>query len=124
MVIDLVIYSMSLHHIFVSLYMTLLFVMSRRYQCCHLEINECKELTHNCIASGEKCLNTPGTFVCVCLPGYTRDISGNCVNTDDCVNNTCTPFSTCVDELNGYRCTCKPGTRKIEYADGTFHCKR
>ena len=39
------------------------------------DINECKAGKHNCAANAN-CQNTKGSFVCICLPGY----SGNGVS--------------------------------------------
>ena len=41
-----------------------------------LDINECKERYTGC---HQGCKNTPGSYVCTCYDGFTRDESGkNC----------------------------------------------
>ena len=43
----------------------------------HVDIDECTQGTHNCPAFST-CQNTPGSFICVCRPGF-RIVNGLCV---------------------------------------------
>ena len=45
----------------------------------YLDINECATGTHNCLANAA-CTNTPGSFICVCNPGFQFD-GGLCKGT-------------------------------------------
>ncbi|XP_076448576.1 uncharacterized protein LOC143285214 [Babylonia areolata] len=46
-----------------------------------LDIDECQSTGHEdlCIKRGEMCKNAPGSYVCVCQPGFVKDLSGACV---------------------------------------------
>ncbi|XP_063713010.1 uncharacterized protein LOC134841143 isoform X2 [Symsagittifera roscoffensis] len=87
------------------------------------DIDECEENTHNCVKSGTSCLNNEGSFSCECDSGYEKDENENCVNIDDCEEAECPEYSNCVDKLNGFRCTCDPGTLKLTQPDGSFICE-
>ncbi|XP_078573089.1 uncharacterized protein LOC144859950 [Branchiostoma floridae x Branchiostoma japonicum] len=81
------------------------------------DINECLLASsdpgiHSCVNAD--CVNTPGSFSCVCHPGYQRDGDGHhCVDINECRNkdhNRCDPHhGVCVNEEGGYRCMCQPG---------------
>ncbi len=46
----------------------------------YADIDECEENFHNCSALME-CVNTPGSFECVCTRGYELDVDGlNCMD--------------------------------------------
>ena len=55
------------------------------------DINECAAGTDNC-GSREMCVNTIGSFVCVCRFGFTG-IAGSCTDLDECSKgtHTCSP---------------------------------
>ena len=42
------------------------------------EYDECKLGTHSCNTTTEICVNTFGSHMCLCLPGYFLDADGNC----------------------------------------------
>ncbi|XP_077996691.1 uncharacterized protein LOC144449999 [Glandiceps talaboti] len=71
------------------------------------DINECVGVSP-CSDNGI-CINTPGSYICRCLPGYELLSDGNtCENIDDCVNNMC-DHGLCKDVVNDYECICDPG---------------
>ena len=40
---------------------------------------------------------------------YDRFLRWICSDFDDCGDNNCQNGATCVDDINGYNCTCAPG---------------
>jgi hypothetical protein len=56
---------------------------------------------------GGSCINTPGSFNCLCLPGYT---GSRCeADHNECLSQPCHPGSTCLDLLATFHCLCPPG---------------
>ena len=58
------------------------------------------------------CKNTPGSFICPCIPGFTdfQPFSG-CIDVDECATNThkCGANSVCFNTIGSYVCGCQPG---------------
>ena len=59
-------------------------------------------------ANGASCVFTgPGTYQCICLPGFTnnrcQDVSNNCAN------SPCAHGATCINNINSYTCDCPQG---------------
>ncbi|XP_065187256.1 uncharacterized protein LOC135817895 isoform X4 [Sycon ciliatum] len=72
------------------------------------DIDECTSGVHNCPASA-MCLNNRGSFICMCLAGYTGT---NCeTNIDECVRDDvqCANGGTRQDEINDCVCLCAVG---------------
>ncbi|XP_067881626.1 epidermal growth factor-like protein 7 isoform X4 [Heterodontus francisci] len=40
---------------------------------CSIDVNECRSRVQLC---GQRCVNTPGSYRCKCLPGYTLNVDG------------------------------------------------
>ncbi|XP_067881623.1 epidermal growth factor-like protein 7 isoform X2 [Heterodontus francisci] len=40
---------------------------------CEIDVNECRSRVQLC---GQRCVNTPGSYRCKCLPGYTLNVDG------------------------------------------------
>ncbi|XP_067936857.1 latent-transforming growth factor beta-binding protein 2-like [Watersipora subatra] len=83
-------------------------VLSNQTETCQ-DINECTT-GQSCSLKAE-CVNTPGSFTCSCLDGYTGD-GVVCANINECalgVHNCATPLATCQDNLPGYSCMCEVG---------------
>ncbi|OBS60147.1 hypothetical protein A6R68_08774 [Neotoma lepida] len=58
---------------------------------------------------GGSCLNTPGSFNCLCPPGYT---GSRCeADHNECLSQPCHPGSTCLDLLATFHCICPPDPR-------------
>ncbi|XP_060800674.1 protein kinase C-binding protein NELL1 isoform X1 [Amyelois transitella] len=56
------------------------------------------------------CVNTPGSYYCVCGDGYRRDPQqDHCEDVDECAENfhTCDSSARCVNVDGGFRCECK-----------------
>ncbi|PWA19936.1 hypothetical protein CCH79_00016612 [Gambusia affinis] len=67
-----------------------------------------------------QCVNTPGSFHCVCPPGYSLSRDGrSCTDTDECENlsHNCTADRLCVNTFGGFQCvTVKcPKTKNATY---------
>uniref|UniRef100_UPI00358F92B7 fibrillin-2-like n=1 Tax=Myxine glutinosa TaxID=7769 RepID=UPI00358F92B7 len=70
------------------------------------DINECMELPGLC--QGGSCLNTFGSFQCVCPPGFfLNEESRICEDVDECTTSpgVCGP-GTCYNTLGNYTCVC------------------
>ena len=75
-----------------------------------MDIDECASNMNNC-SSIASCVNTVGSYLCLCHYGYT-ETEGNCMDIDECSgNNTCAgaPNGTCINTIGSYNCSCNPG---------------
>ncbi|KAM4697757.1 uromodulin-like [Rhinophrynus dorsalis] len=84
------------------------------------DINECAySWSNNCSAG--ICLNTFGSYKCVCPSGYINGSGNSCVDVNECSTpslNRCHPSATCINSIGSYSCVCPPGL----YGDG-FSCE-
>ncbi|KAK2894364.1 hypothetical protein Q8A67_011593 [Cirrhinus molitorella] len=72
------------------------------------DIDECKVMGNLC--KNGQCLNTLGSFTCVCKPGYTSDISSTqCMDVDECVQAPKPCNFICKNTEGGYLCSCPRG---------------
>ena len=71
------------------------------------DINECTLTTDNC-SEDAVCLNTAGSFVCSCNPGYNGD-GVTCTDVNECANSPCGTGGTCTNLENAYSCSCASG---------------
>lgn len=75
---------------------------------CEENINEC--LTLPC-GPAATCIDGPGTYWCLCSPGYML-VNGSCIDvTNSCASAPCLYNSRCLDKAVGYECLCAAGTR-------------
>ncbi|XP_037834253.1 fibulin-7 isoform X2 [Kryptolebias marmoratus] len=54
-----------------------------------------------------QCVNTPGSFYCICPPGYSLASDGrSCTDTDECESqmHNCTADQLCVNTFGGFQC--------------------
>ncbi|XP_067687865.1 uncharacterized protein [Haliotis asinina] len=71
-------------------------------------INECLINNGNCTAHS-KCVDSIGSFTCMCEQGFRRDSSGQCVDIDECDESTHDCGQTCSNIPGGYTCGCYTG---------------
>ncbi len=58
------------------------------------------------------CVNTVGSFTCLCSTGYVYDdASHQCIDDNECLTAVCAANARCVNTPGSYRCECPPGYR-------------
>ncbi|CAG2200661.1 unnamed protein product [Mytilus edulis] len=79
---------------------------------CDADINECSGGVNPCdTSSNQRCVNTPGSFVCQCVTGYQNDtVTGTCTDINECANNPCDQL--CTNTVGSYTCSCRTGFTK------------
>ncbi|XP_061085891.1 protein kinase C-binding protein NELL2 [Conger conger] len=83
------------------------------------DVDECAEGKHYC-RENTVCVNTPGSFLCICRSGYIRIDDYSCTEHDECATgqHSCDQHALCFNTVGGHSCSCKPG-----YAGNGTHCK-
>src|SRR6218665_480433 len=79
---------------------------------CADDVDECQQ-SHSPCTNGGTCLNRNGTFMCICMNGWTGPTCD--INIDDCIGNPCKYGGTCEDRVGSYLCKCpvnKTGEKK------------
>ncbi|KAG5897029.1 hypothetical protein JTB14_021751 [Gonioctena quinquepunctata] len=84
--------------------------------CCMFcpDIDECQQEGgldgHHC-HQNTRCVNTPGSYECECLPGYRRIDKFNCAELDECSTgeHNCDVNAGCINSQGSYHCVCKEG---------------
>lgn len=72
------------------------------------DIDECSSMPTAC--ENGRCLNTMGSYRCVCDKGYKTDQSGKrCVDVDECQQKPKVCEYTCSNTLGSFVCGCPPG---------------
>eukprot|EP00916_Digyalum_oweni_P020829 GHVL01034698.1.p1 GENE.GHVL01034698.1~~GHVL01034698.1.p1 ORF type:complete len:923 (-),score=209.86 GHVL01034698.1:1791-4559(-) len=78
------------------------------------DINECEY--NPCGNTGAfNCINTKGSYICECLPGYR---GSSCVDVDECIKNPCSYGASCINNAGGFECICLPGLQGDPYGTG------
>ncbi|XP_031439105.1 protein kinase C-binding protein NELL2 [Clupea harengus] len=74
------------------------------------DIDECAEGKHYC-RENTVCVNTPGSFMCICHAGFIRIDDYSCTEHDECVTGQhgCDENALCFNTVGGHSCSCKPG---------------
>lgn len=78
---------------------------------CDQDIDECA-FPDACFKG--TCINTKGSFVCKCEPGFTGQLCNEMIN--ECEPNPCKNGATCLDDIGRFICVCMPG-KKISNMD-------
>jgi cysteine-rich repeat protein len=75
-----------------------------------MNVDECALGTHDCDPVSEACVDTDGSFACVCRAGFTSD-GTNCVDVDECTLGVagCDTYATCTNVPGAFDCTCNEG---------------
>lgn len=72
-----------------------------------LDINECEKSP---CAETAKCLNTNGSFACLCSEGYTGSGQENCLDINECSRSgACGINAKCINLQGSYKCICPQG---------------
>uniref|UniRef100_G1KAM9 Fibrillin-2 n=1 Tax=Anolis carolinensis TaxID=28377 RepID=G1KAM9_ANOCA len=72
------------------------------------DIDECKVMPNLCRHG--QCINTMGSFSCLCKVGYTTDISGtSCMDLDECSQSPKPCNFICKNTEGSYQCSCPRG---------------
>ncbi|KAL1451857.1 hypothetical protein WDU94_006193, partial [Cyamophila willieti] len=72
------------------------------------DINECES---NPCGSNATCIDTQGSFSCVCKEDFTGDPYQACNDIDECkvLDRPCGASAICENSSPGYNCLCPPG---------------
>ena len=90
----------------------LLFDFSKRNEFYHplQDIDECAVGSDNCDTKSSYCENIIGSFTCNCKDGFKNEDSEECINIDECLENTpCSANADCIDSEGSFECHCKSG---------------
>ena len=74
------------------------------------DVDEC-QLPNRC-DSHSLCVNSPGSYMCVCLAGYTGDSRNrSCQDLDECATdmNSCGQNAVCINTFSSFSCKCREG---------------
>ncbi|KAM9208171.1 uromodulin [Dugong dugon] len=79
-----------------------------------VDLDECATPgTHNC-SNSSNCVNTPGSYACLCPAGYRLTPGRGCTDVDECAEpglSGCHALATCVNVEGNYSCLCPAGYR-------------
>jgi len=74
-----------------------------------VDVDECADGLSDCDQMTEECINTQGSFICICAAGFV-DVDGVCIDETQCP--VCGTNEACVSDFNatsGYGCVCEWG---------------
>ncbi|KHN79734.1 Fibrillin-1 [Toxocara canis] len=74
------------------------------------DMNECLE--PNACGKNAKCINTPGSYYCSCMDGFTKTPANKteCIDIDECkLQKPCGENANCINTEGSFMCKCKPG---------------
>ncbi|XP_045679202.1 latent-transforming growth factor beta-binding protein 2 isoform X2 [Phyllostomus hastatus] len=76
------------------------------------DIDECKNYGGDPVCGAWRCENSPGSYRCVrgCQPGFHMAPTGDCIDIDECANDTvCGSHGFCDNTEGSFRCLCDQG---------------
>lgn len=83
-------------------------LISQLVEC--VDINECAENPRICLNG--RCENTPGSYHCICQPGFTPSRDNTfCVDMDECSTSGMCENGKCVNMEGSFKCVCDSGFR-------------
>lgn len=84
----------------------LLYFPCQNYYFYLIDINECNE--GKCLNG--RCINTPGSFTCICPPGFDVSPDGTmCTDHDECSEIGMCSNGICINMDGSFQCQCKNG---------------
>ncbi|KAJ8963502.1 hypothetical protein NQ314_005581 [Rhamnusium bicolor] len=73
-----------------------------------VEIDECQLMPSMC--KHGQCMNTPGSFECMCNRGYIYDENSHqCIDDNECLRNPCEGNAQCINLPGNFECKCPDG---------------
>ncbi|XP_053393488.1 uncharacterized protein LOC123564875 isoform X1 [Mercenaria mercenaria] len=78
------------------------------------DIDECDTNTDLCQDSSTICMDTDGSYICECKPGYERVNDYACADIRECDDEKGGCSTRCVEEPGPYKCECDPGFELFE----------
>ncbi|CAL8333816.1 unnamed protein product [Merluccius merluccius] len=92
-----------------------------------LDTDECEQTLARC-GNHAICINTIGSFYCLCEPGYKERsnkkefnvLNGQCLDINECldIKDICGPNAYCNNTIGNYTCTCHSGYAKLHASSG------
>uniref|UniRef100_A0A8D2DYD9 Latent-transforming growth factor beta-binding protein 2 n=1 Tax=Sciurus vulgaris TaxID=55149 RepID=A0A8D2DYD9_SCIVU len=83
------------------------------------DVDECEDTQSSCL--GGECKNTPGSYQCLCPPGFWLANGTVCEDVDECAGEAyCAPRGECLNSHGSFFCLCAPG---FASADGGTSCQ-
>ncbi|XP_047395605.1 latent-transforming growth factor beta-binding protein 2 isoform X1 [Sciurus carolinensis] len=83
------------------------------------DVDECEDTQSSCL--GGECKNTPGSYQCLCPPGFQLANGTVCEDVDECAGEAyCAPRGECLNSHGSFFCLCAPG---FASADGGTSCQ-
>uniref|UniRef100_A0A8D2HU71 Latent-transforming growth factor beta-binding protein 2 n=1 Tax=Urocitellus parryii TaxID=9999 RepID=A0A8D2HU71_UROPR len=83
------------------------------------DVDECEDTQNSCL--GGECKNTPGSYQCLCPPGFRLANGTVCEDVDECAGEAhCAPHGECLNSHGSFFCLCAPG---FANADGGTSCQ-
>ncbi|XP_035208935.1 fibulin-1-like [Stegodyphus dumicola] len=84
------------------------YTLSARREC--EDIDECTRYRGQVCSSVSECVNTQGSYECICKEGFRKADDGkNCIDIDECASSPNICQHTCNNVWGSYQCTCNQG---------------
>ena len=74
-----------------------------------VDITECMNQNAYTCSQNSRCVNTQGSYFCVCNDGYEQKNGQLCQDKDECQSGQHTCSQLCENTVGSYQCRCKPG---------------